>query len=121
MQNQCDFRIRKVAISPDFSLSRQGISASNNNSNTKLSSRKAGNSPSQKDLSLNVTSQLNPQQVVYVEICGIKKIKHLIDFDSPHTKNAAKMLGLTINECLKRYFYLNNKIIETKQIFLYLV
>jgi len=118
MQKPNGSRVRIAGISPNASLSKQGNSSSNNLSNVNFDSPRAVKSPEKKNISMNTTANLGPSQVIYTELWGTRKIKHKLDFDSPHTSQAAKMLGLAINDCLNRYLYEIKGKIGIKKIFL---
>ncbi len=45
---------------------------------------------------------LKERSLVYIEHNGIRDSKHILDFNSPRTKEAAVQLGLTFEDCLKR-------------------
>jgi hypothetical protein len=41
--------------------------------------------------------------VMYVEHNGSRYIRHMLNFDSPRTAEAAAQLGITYEDCLKKY------------------
>ena len=51
-----------------------------------------------------LVSAQNPKDrtLVYLEHNGIRDTKHVLDFNSPRTKEAALQLGLTFEDCVKR-------------------
>lgn len=38
--------------------------------------------------------------ISYIEICGGRRIRHKLDFNSPRTAEAAALLGITFEDCL---------------------
>ena len=43
------------------------------------------------------------RKVVYSEKQGQEVVRHILDFDSPRTKEAAAQLGITFEDCVKKY------------------
>ncbi len=41
--------------------------------------------------------------VSYIETLGERRVKHVMNFDSPRTLKAAAQLGVTIEDCIKKY------------------
>ena len=42
--------------------------------------------------------------IYYIEYESGKRIRHKLDFNSPRTKEAAAQLGITFEDCVKKYF-----------------
>lgn len=53
------------------------------------------------------TSITNDKVFFYFDSNTYGKVRRKIDFDSPHTSKAAAQLGITFNDCITQYLYIN--------------